>query len=59
MELQIGLLMNILGNDLYDRCPRFAKWISRLSVGAGSVVSSIRQLQARINCVRWRATSFR
>lgn len=27
MELLIGLFMNILGNDLYDRCPRLAKWI--------------------------------
>ena len=27
MDLLIGLLMNVLGNDLYDRCPRLAKWI--------------------------------
>ncbi len=32
MELLIGLLMNVLGNDLYDRCPRFAKWIIRKAV---------------------------
>lgn len=32
MELLIGLLMNVLGNDLYDRCPRLAKWIIRKAV---------------------------
>lgn len=29
MELLIGLLLNILGADLYDRCPRLARFIIR------------------------------
>ncbi|KQP15478.1 hypothetical protein MKK70_18150 [Methylobacterium sp. E-041] len=29
MELLIGLLMNILGADLYDRCPRLARFLIR------------------------------
>ena len=32
MELLIGLLMNVLGADLYDRCPRLARWIVRKAV---------------------------
>ena len=32
MEILIGLLMNVLGADLYDRCPRLARWIVRKAI---------------------------